>query len=82
LSGHSNQCSKSIHPVTTQILNKNLSIEEASRRLGDTIKAKFQELKEVEASTGSKLPQTLDQKAFQWLEDTVTYEAYKRLAVE
>ena len=56
LSAHSNQRSESIHSVTTKILNKNLSMKKASRRLGDIIKAKFRELSETEASAGSKLP--------------------------
>jgi hypothetical protein len=56
LDSHLNQRSKSIHPVTTKILNKNISMEEAARRLGDTVKAKFRELNEFKAATGSKLP--------------------------
>jgi Transposase, Mutator family len=56
LDSHSNQRSESIHPVTTQILNKNLSMEEATRRLSETLKVKLHELDEIEASTRSKLP--------------------------
>ena len=82
LGSHSNQRSESIHPVTTRILNKNLSMEEATRRLSETLKAKLRELDEIEASTGSKLPRTLDRKAFQWLADTVTFTAIAKISVE
>ena len=82
LGAHSNQRSESIHPVTTKILNKNLSIEEATRRLGDTVKAKLRELDEAEATTGRKLPRLTDLRAFGWLADTVTYQAIDRLASE
>jgi hypothetical protein len=64
LGSHLNQRSESIHLVTTKILNKNLGIEEAARRLGEIIKAKFPELNKEEAATGSKLPRTLDLYAF------------------
>jgi len=82
LGAHANQRSESIHPVTTQILNRNLSIEEATKRLGETIKAKFRELAEAEATTGSKLPRLIDLQAFKWLANTVTYQAIDRLAPE
>ncbi|KAF7502032.1 hypothetical protein GJ744_008554 [Endocarpon pusillum] len=64
LGSHSNQRSESIHPITIRILNKNLGMEEATRRLGETIKAKFRELNEIEAFIRSKLPRTLDLQAF------------------
>lgn len=57
-------------------------MEEATRRLGGTIKAKFRELNEIEAFTGSRLPRTLDLQAFQWLADTVTFQAIKWLSSE
>ena len=82
LGAHSNQRSESIHPVTTQILNKNLSMEEATKRLGETIKAKFRELAEAEAIAGSKLPRLIDLQAFKWLANTVTYQAIDRVAPE
>ena len=82
LGAHANQRSESIHPVTTQILNKNLSIEEATKRLGETVKSKFQELTETEATAGSKLPRLIDLQAFKWLADTVTYQAIDRLSPE
>lgn len=82
LGAHANQRSESIHPVTTQILNKNLSMQEATKRLGETVKAKFRELAEAEATTGRKLPRLIDLQAFKWLADTVTYQAIDRLAPE
>ena len=80
LGAHSNQRSESIHPVTTQILNKNLSMKKATKRLGETIKSKFRELSETEATAGSKLPRLIDLQAFKWLANTVTYQAINRLA--
>ena len=41
LGAHSNQRSESLHPGTKDILNKQLSIEEVTRRLGVTVKLKF-----------------------------------------
>jgi len=57
-------------------------MEEAARRLGETIKAKFRELNEEESYTGNKLPRTLDLHAFSWLADTVTFQAIQRLSTE
>ncbi len=49
LGAHSNQRSESLHPGTKDILNKQLSMEEASRRLGTTIQSKLRQLTDEEA---------------------------------
>jgi hypothetical protein len=59
LNAHSNQRSESLHPGTTDDLNKQLSMEEASRRLSKTIQSKLRQLSE-EVQSGSKLPRMLD----------------------
>jgi hypothetical protein len=64
LSAHSNQRSKSLYPGTKDILNKQLGLEEASRRLGRTIQSKLRQPIVEEAENGGKLPRTLDQRAF------------------
>ncbi|ERF76966.1 hypothetical protein EPUS_02678 [Endocarpon pusillum Z07020] len=52
LGAHSNQRSESLHPGTKDILNKQLSIEEATRRLGVIVKSKFRQLSQEEAQNG------------------------------
>lgn len=82
LGAFSNQRSESIHPVTKQILHKHLSLEEASRRLGETLQSKFRELAAEEAESGSKLPRTLDQGPFRYLSDTITFYAINKISSE
>lgn len=57
-------------------------MKEATKRLRETIKAKFRELSEAEAVAGSKLPRLIDLQAFKWLANTVTYQAIDRVAPE
>ena len=82
LGAHSNQRSESLHPGTKDILNKQLSLEEASRRLGQTLQTKFRQLAEEEARDGGKLPRTLDQKAFVLLTDTISCYAISKISSE
>jgi MULE transposase domain len=60
LGAHSNQRSESIHPVTKEILNKQLSLEEAARRFRTTIQFRFRQLTVEETNSGGRLPRTLD----------------------
>ena len=82
LGAHSNQRSESLHPGTTDILNKQLSLEEASRRLGKTIQSKLRQLAAEEAQNGGKLPRTLDQRAFVLLADTISFYAISKISPE
>lgn len=82
LGAHSNQRSESLHPGTTDILNKQLSLEAASRRLAKTIQSKLRELTVEETESGGKLPRTLDQQAFVLLADTVSFEAISKISSE
>jgi hypothetical protein len=82
LGAHSNQRSESLHPGTTDILNKQLSLEAASRRLGKTIQSKLRELTVEETKSGGKLPRTLDRQAFVLLADTVSFEAISKISSE
>ncbi|ERF72882.1 hypothetical protein EPUS_08495 [Endocarpon pusillum Z07020] len=60
LGAHSNQRSESLHPGTKDILNKQLNMEEATRRLGVTVKSKLRQLSEQEAQNGSLGLQVLE----------------------
>lgn len=82
MGAYSNQRSESLHPGTTDILNKQLSLEAASRRLGKTIQSKLRELTVEETESGGKLPYTLDQRAFVLLADTVSFEAISKISPE
>jgi hypothetical protein len=77
-----NQRSESLHPSTTDILNKQLSLEAASRRLSKTIQARLRELSVQESQSASKLPCTLDRRAFLLLADTVSIYAINKIAPE
>ena len=82
LGAHSNQRSESLHPGTKDILNKQLSLEEASRRLGRTVQSKMRQLSEEETQSSGKLPRTLDLKAFALLADTISFYAISKLSPE
>lgn len=82
LGAFSNQRSESIHPVTKQILHKHLSLAEASRRFRETVRSSFKALIAEEAASGSKLPRTLDQKAFTLLADTISLYAINKISAE
>jgi hypothetical protein len=57
-------------------------MEEASRRLGKTIQSKLRQLAEEEAQNGSKLPRTLDRRAFTLLADTISFYAISKISPE
>ena len=82
LGAHSNQRSESLHPGTTDILNKQLSLEAASRRLGKTVQARLRELSVQEAQSAGKLPRTLDRRAFVLLADTISIYAINKISTE
>ena len=82
LGAHSNQRSESLHPGTTDILNKQLSLEAASRRLSKTVQARLRELSVQESQSAGKLPRTLDQRAFLLLADTISFYAINKISPE
>ena len=77
-----NQRCESLHPSMKEILNPQLSLAEATRRLNTTIRQKIRALAAEEAESGNKMPRTLDRQAFDQLIDTISNYAVELIASE
>jgi hypothetical protein len=85
---NSSQRAESTHPVTTTILNHQLSLAEAVSRLAKGIRMQLRDLDEEESKSYGSTPRTLDLRAFnavigqvtEWAINRVTegWEAYKQ----
>jgi hypothetical protein len=68
----------STHPVTTTLLNHQLSLVEAATRLAKEIQMKMRDLEEKGKSYGA-IPRTLDRPAFRFLIGQVTEYAMNQI---
>jgi len=79
---YSSQRAESFHPVLKALLNQQLSLEEATRRLGSTILSVIKKQAIAESQEGKNLPRTLDSKAFAYLVDHITKFAISKISAE
>ena len=63
---NSTQRAESTHPVTTTLLNHQLSLAEAAMRLAKRIRMKMRDLEEEESKSYGVIPRTLDRLAFRF----------------
>jgi hypothetical protein len=79
---YSSKRAESFHPVLKALLNQQLSLEEATRRLGSTIVSIIKKRATAESQEGKNLPRTLDFKAFTYLVDHITIFAISKISAE
>jgi hypothetical protein len=79
---YSSQRAESFHPILKTLLNQQLSLEEATRRLGSTIVSAIKKQATTESQEGKNLPRTLDSKAFAYLVDHITKFAISKISAE
>jgi len=72
--------SESTHPVTTTLLNYQLSLAEAVRRSNRGITTLLQDLDKVESESYGALPRTLDLGAYELLTGQITRFAMDKIA--
>jgi hypothetical protein len=77
---NSTQRVESTHPVTTTLLNHQLSLAEASSRLAKEIRMLLRDLDEEESKSHGSTPRTLDLRAFNAVIGQVTEWAINRVA--
>jgi hypothetical protein len=77
---NSTQRVESTHPVTTTLLNHQLSLAEASSRLAKEIRMLLRDLDEEESKSHGSTPRTLDLRAFNVAIGQVTEWAINRVA--
>ena len=76
----SNQRAESTHPVTTMLLNHQLSLAEATRRLAKGIKLLLEDLAELESESYGPSLAILDLQPFKSVIDQVTKYALQKIA--
>lgn len=69
---YSSQRAESFHPVIKTLLNQQLSLEEASRRLGSTIMSNIKCSALSESQDGKTMPRMTDLRAFIYLIDAIS----------
>ena len=82
LNAHSNQRLKSLYSDIKDILNKQIGIEEVSRRLETTIQSKLWQLSNKETRNGGKLLRTFDSQTFLLLVDTISFFVILKISFE
>ena len=76
---NSTQRAESTHPVTTTLLNHQLTLGEASTRLAKGIRMLSKDLEEEESKSYGSTPRTLDLQAFSSLTGQVTEYAMNQI---
>ena len=71
---------KALIPVTTTLLNHQLSLAEAATSLAKGIRMKMRDLEEEESKNYGAIPRTLDQQAFRFLIGHVSEYAINQIA--
>jgi len=76
---NSNQRAESTHPITTTLLNHQLSLAEAVRRLSKGNTMLLRDLDEEESKSYGAMPRTLDLQAFSVCTGQVTHYALEKI---
>ena len=76
---NSNQRAESTHPVTTTLLNHQLSLAEATRRLAKSIKLLLEDLAKLESESYGPSLAILDLQPFKSVIDQVTKYALQKI---
>jgi hypothetical protein len=80
LSCNSTQRAESTHPVTTTLLNHQLSLREAVRRLSCRIMTLLQDLDVLKSESYQAFPKNLDLHAFNMVSSQITKFAIEKIA--